>query len=722
MGGGELIFRMRADGGDLASHYSKKRQEMINFIGVILGAFITTMEMKEEGSEFIPKEMLEWEEKMVPINARKKAQDFMKYVPDNKTTTLENPIVLQDLQICVDKFLKEESLIPGVGSGQLRNLILKLNKFEPEAGRDKKASDRFNLYEKKVGMIFSYFGLFVKDNIAYLMEQKNHTRGLDTHDSDSDDGPRKKNKEDENKIGVEAKYNLHNHINNLRDMYIEFFSTYPNLKEAKTDLLKLYNIYLMADSETSKTSDGELMLLGKNIPLTPEETSSLSLLIDTSYLSDGYKSLIRGKDPVTDKLEELLMQRDSEVSNIIGDFFTMLVKCNYQLKVKDSPYFNNFDLFKTIKVMDLKDFVRGIESTRLIRDEYSEFPLLKDYSLTEVLEFEKNAKHDKAGFANSLAQKVEYQPNSARNREKLDPRLVEYLNLIIKLREPVEGLVDKEIIEGINRQTVTKEDIKLCLEIMKITQKGPSEKEILREFSPICDLLNWKPGVRVLDMDESYARLERAFNTLLNSEHRYREDKTEHRILNSVRVANLWKLIKNTHLEIMMMNDESTSYNPHIMGDNQGETTSWGTKCMEFRGIKIPKVEEVYNKFRVKVFNVSLTITSRALDKGTFEYNGQVFNVDLKGVQSAYESLTRGKHLSEIDEEMRLIHAIEGVDTRFTPDSFRDWLSPENGKSKSKKQDSVRGGREEGLMPKEYFQDMKIDTEGNNDDEFDLFF
>lgn len=692
---------------------------MVHFIGTVLGLFIDVKEAKKYGQSSEGLDKLE--QQLVPANARRKAKEFLDLTEIGDSSDIENPITLDDLQICVDKFLKEETLMPGANSGQLRSLISKLNKFNPNEGKDMDASDRHDLFAKKVGLIFYFFGLFIKDNIEYLISSKNSTRGLDG-DTENEEGTRTKNRQDANKVGVEAQYNLHSSLNLPREMYFMFFDTYTNMKQAKTDLLKLYNIYLKADSEAVNQGMGGSMLLGNNISLTDEEMEGLKDLIDYDYLEKGLRGVNKSLDSVGLKLEELLIQRDSEVSRVVADFFTLLVKCNYKLKVKDSPYFNNFDIFKNSKITSLEEFRKVIESTKLIRDEYSEFPLLKDYSLNEVLELERNSNHNRRNFTESLTQRNNNNPQTI-DTGKLDPRLVHFLQQVIQLRGGVRGDVDKEIIEDINRDTITSEDIKVCIKVLGILDNRPNEKDILREFSTICDLMNWKPEVRILDMSEPYHLLERRMNSILNSEHRYRENKEEVRLLNPVRLANLWKIIKNVNMEIIAIEDEATDTDPRIIQDSQGDKTEWGVNCWDFRGQKIPKVEIMKDRFRVRVLGIPVTITSRALDKGTFVYRGQTYSVTIEEVIPMYEDIQRTRYLAEVDTLMREALAIEGVDIRYETDSIVDWITPAlKEANKVKKKPKTKGTGEEGLMSKEYFKDIEIKPDNEDMGELDLFF
>jgi hypothetical protein len=372
------------------------------------------------------------------------------------------------------------------------------------------------------------------------------------------------------------------------------------------------------------------------------------------------------------------------------------------MPVKGNPYLNNLDLFRTIKILDIEDFRRAMESTTLIRDGYSEFLLLRDYNLQDIIK--NNAKKDKHSFKKSMLDL----PSSKEDETKfceviLDDRLKIYLEKIVEFGEPCKDLIDKELVRGISRDTITSKDIKLAIKTLENgLEDTVSFRERIAEFSAIGDLLNWNLGYNLLDTSEILEISRVQLKTILNGNFEFKEIS----VSNAERFANLWKLLKYVHNEIITMEDE-------IIGGRISDTvyrypTKYGVKTWDFCGFKIPKVEKTLNKFFLRMYGCCITISSEMLDKGTFVFANQSFLVDSEGVKAEYTTspgMTKIMDMISLEQSStHSINAMLGIDERYQADSITNWVKPKIKKTIKKRESNTV--KDEGMYEAQFIESL----------------
>lgn len=698
-----MIFRIRDVGEESDNSHLEKRQSLINFISIILGTYLDFHEYKTAEKIFKTKEptlglkeLAEWESKYISANARSIGDGILSLVKTNENDN-RNTVTYDDLRECLAKYLTEDGIIHGKGGGQLSWAIRILTAYDPDKGKDPEKAKAYDLYSKKIGVIFDSFRKYMNSNIKELIERKQSTdRIVDNSGEDKDSNTHAKGR-DFNQIGKEEEYNLSSIINLPRDLCNYFFDAESDKISVKLDITKIYNIYLNSDIATRNSNRGSTYLIGNTVKLNDSDLDALDELIDTDYIMSYGAFGEKETGGFRSRMFKLLHDDSDEVRRVISDFFCLLVKCRYKMPVKGNPYLNNFDLFRTIKIIELDDFRRAIEGTTLIRDGYSEFLLLKDYNIKDIVK-NNPKKSDKFSFTKSLSQSPTVTKPKSNMSVYLDTRLRSFLEKIVELGEqPCTTLYDKELIAGVNRETIKNEDIKLAKRLLGHLEEDVSFKERIKQFGAIGDLLNWNTKVNILNTSEAPEVTQSQLRSILNGF--YTLDGGD-RISNSERIGNLWKILKQVHDEIITLEDEQTGPKQSEMVFNY--TTKYGVKVWEFNGIIIPKVERATQYFFVRVYNTSVVISSKKLDEGKFTFNGQPYVADSNGVKMEYMTNPNIEKMIEkiapLETSKYELNALIGVDERYDADSITDWLQTNISKSMTKKKTVKQKVREEDLF------------------------
>ena len=426
-----MVFKIRKKG-NVTNNYRRSREVWKNYINIVIGFFIDSHEIKfltkKGGGDQFNSEMKDWSSRYFSPNALSKGNSIVRFT-ENK---VKNPITHDDLRWCLDRFLAEKKL-NGENAYQLSNLLKILADFNPNLG-DATESQKYSLYGKKLGIIFDSFETYMKENYAFLSDSRNRTDYIFTYDSDDEGGNggrdgEKKQGVDANTLGTQEEYSLDTIVHVTREIYKYFFEG-KDLFNSKILICKLYNVYLSFDSNLiGKEGTNEPLLDQKELSLSDSERENLKNLVDYDFISDWKGNM--QKDSIYRELYELLLDGNQDKRNALTKFFILLVKAEIKLNVDACPYFANLEIFKFANVMNIEDFKKVMESTKLTIQEYSEFPLLKHKGIKEVVN-EFGAVPDRSAFIRSIEKKGEVvEQKEAPIQQALPSSLEEYLKAIL---------------------------------------------------------------------------------------------------------------------------------------------------------------------------------------------------------------------------------------------------------------------------------------------------
>ena len=682
-GGRIRLFRFKSyvEGEEnyINSLYKKKRESWINFIRIMLGVFCDSLELNQKKRIGESKEIAEamrdeeksfhdWASTYLSKNASAIGNTIAKYTDPSR----ENPITFDDIREMIELFVQEQE-VGGGKSNQLSNLLKQLMKFDIEKG-DAEQSEKYSLYARKVGLIFHWFvDYYLASNIDTYFKLKNKT--LYIHEEDEEDtsipytitpskvGAEEKSIED---VVEEPFYNV------TRDLYKMFFEG-VDLNKAKMTISELYNIYLVADSNSFKHHPyQELMMESGAIKLTLDDKKSLKDLISEDFL-DNWGS---GKNVNYSLLYETLKDDLSEKNRVLATFFALLVKCGIRLEPRCCSYFNDLSVFKVAIVEDVESFRKVMESTKIDSQEYSEFPLLKDKDIKTIKKrFADTFK--KKGFINSLDTK-------SPDDESTDIQLVIpatlkiFLEKVINISQRFSGYYKTEIVEGLNEETITPRDIIIAKQIL-YGEKKETFNEKFKKYSKIYSLLVWDP-TKTMNIREDLPDLNmKAFIKVLNSSiYRFKQE-----INNRQRLDNLWELIKASYFEIRYILDTLNKPIPSIKTE---EKVVYGVETWYLGNYKIPKVfVGVSKEFYIEILGVIVTIENELLTRGFFQLEGQLYSVN-KGKVSPYLN-SPDINIENIERDIEIA---SNVDPKITPASLASWLLEDSTvqKSISKREES----------------------------------
>ena len=714
-----MIFRIRTEQGEFKSHYHDvKRESMKQFVRLVLGFYIdrqiqsqelreSTRDSRDTSFVDVEKQLTLWEKEVIPSNAKGILEPYFRNIRATaEADNVSNIIGYEDLIYCMEKFLEEEGIMPGSKSYQLSYALGKIKDFNPEAGANKDKSEIYDNYAKKVGLIFYGFVMYLQSNIGDLIEMKNSTDNLlsEQETEEGSDGGGKDWKKGkgrgvrENLIGAEPEFDFNSIVNITKEVYSYFFEHKKDVKKAKISLTKFYNIYLAEDYKNWKNGVNADFLIGKTMSLTPEELDSLDSLIDKNFIDIKMKE-IRGLvgDEILLEISQILGGGDIERQRVLSDFFALLVKSGYKLKVYENPYFNNLDSLKYSNITTLRDFTEAMEKTTIIRDEYSEFPLLKDYTLNDVVRYSK-IKADRTIFKDSVSQVPAISPDVAISvaSEPLDKRLVTFLEKIVELENPVKiepnlGIgIDFEVVNGLNRDTIQTEDIRLAMKMLGKFGNFASLRQNLIEFGGICDLMLFNVRANKLNLKEPPEIIEKYMYRFLSTTTTL--DGIEYK--NRERLSDLWKMLKQVNRHILTVEADEVSAGSaspsNAMGVNR-HATMHGVPFWDLRGdIRIPLVERNTQFFYIKVLGTPVKIYSKDLKVGRFHFRGQEYEADTEGVDILYKNEVM-RYLRESGEDMgdvlhdsiikELGRDID-MDSSLLADSIMDWANRNKSKNK----------------------------------------
>ena len=663
-----MVFKIRKKG-NVTNNYRRSREVWKNYINIVIGFFIDSHEIKfltkKGGGDQFNSEMKDWSSRYFSPNALSKGNSIVRFT-ENK---VKNPITHDDLRWCLDRFLAEKKL-NGENAYQLSNLLKILADFNPNLG-DATESQKYSLYGKKLGIIFDSFETYMKENYAFLSDSRNRTDYIFTYDSDDEGGNggrdgEKKQGVDANTLGTQEEYSLDTIVHVTREIYKYFFEG-KDLFNSKILICKLYNVYLSFDSNLiGKEGTNEPLLDQKELSLSDSERENLKNLVDYDFISDWKGDM--QKDSIYRELYELLLDGNQDKRNALTKFFILLVKAEIKLNVDACPYFANLEIFKFANVMNIEDFKKVMESTKLTIQEYSEFPLLKHKGIKEVVN-EFGAVPDRSAFIRSIEKKGEVvEQKEAPIQQALPSSLEEYLKAI--LHEGMSKdlpLYREEIVEGINRETLIEDDLRKAHQLLYVNHKPRTLLDNLNKFHGIYSLLRSNSDVN-LNTNDLPELVYRRLIDVINENYPYNKEI----YTNKERLSNLWKLIENASKELLFLESESGLGSPSLMETTPEGDTLYGVEVWKTGSYLIPLIEVTPTSMNVVLFGViRLVPTSVLLDEGKFEYNNTPYLVNLDGV----EPMVATDYEEDINDIARELDILMGKDDKTSTDQpLLGWL------------------------------------------------
>lgn len=658
-----MIFKIRKIE-KVKNNYERTRDIYRNFIDIVIGFYIDSHEARrKKGGGETPtylNELKSWESTYLTANAKKIGNTITSYTENSAI----NPITHDDLRRCLTGFLNGRQL-DGRVSYQFSNLMKRLVSFNAEESETEE-SRKYDLYESKLGYIFKHFETYVVENFKDLTEERNHTDYIYVYE-DGDEGAKPDQGIDANTLGVTEKYNVDSTIHVTRDMYRHFFEG-RELQSAKLTICKLYNVYLSYDAGiTDKSSRKNPILVHDTINLTDEERSRIDDLIDVEYVNKWSRNM--QNDPIYIDLYKLFTEDNIERREVLTKFFIMLVKAEISLRVDSCPYFTNLGIFQVAKVMNVEDFKEIMEGTKISIQEYSDFPLLAHRGIKEVVH-EFGATPHKGNFINSMnsrGSEIEQINSNTGIQERIPRSLENYLTKIIQAsKDNTNELFKREIVEGINKETITDDDVKKAYGILSQHNKQPEELiDMIKKFHGIYSLLLYNDK-RVLHVNEPPKVVYRRLIAKLNDYYTYQKNVYSNR----ERLDNLWKLIENAGREILLLDDQR-GYIPDTDITSNGGKYLHGVEVWETGNYLIPKVEVSTNRMYVVLYNrVILVPNNPLLNEGDFIYEDAPYFVNTKGVKLK----VYGEREEDLEQLTREIDMIRGVDTKIASKPLINWL------------------------------------------------